>query len=372
MFFYWVRLTPHPNSALAAKQTISWTGSGPATITVQDNVDNSVYAVVSNLSANSYLWNYGVLAPGSYTLTVTNSSGSGTRTFSINRPPSIEVTDPSPTTGEDYAASVLGNAWDMNSAADIQVTGSDNFTNVSFGGGTLHATSTNNDPNVTVLFYSNNSVPINTAKYRYLTYRLQVDGPYDLGLGSVARLFWTAQPTMSGATAAGTLPIIVWPGMNSYTVDLAALSTAPDGGIEPLNVPEPWTAGNKRHLRLDPHEFVQARSFHIEDIKLTAKPVAASSFAIRFLGADGDGDAATVSLYYDSDTNPTNGRTLITSGLPQATGQYSWNTGAVPVGEYYVYAESSDGVQTIGRYSAVPVQLTGAPPIVPSGFRILP
>jgi hypothetical protein len=372
VFFYWVRLTPHPNSVLAAKQTISWTGSGPTTITVRDNVDGAVYPVVSNLSANSYAWNYGVLAPGSYTLTVTNSSGSGTRTFSINRPPSIELTAPSPTSGEDYATAVLGNAWDMNSGADIQLTGSDNLVGLSFSGGLLHAANANDDPNVTLLYYTNNSVPIDTSRYRYLTYRFQVDGPYDLGLGSVARLFWTAQPTMSGYTAAATLPIIVWPGMNSYTLDLAALSAAPDGGLEPLNLPEAWTAGNKRHLRFDPHEFVQGRSFHIEDIKLTAKPVASGSFAITFLGADADGDAATVSLYYDGDTNPANGRTLITSGLPQAAGQYVWNTSAVPGGEYYIYAESSDGIQAMGRYSAVPVQLTGAPPTVPRGFRILP
>ena len=87
---------------------------------------------------------------------------------------------------------------------------------------------------------------------------------------------------MSGNTAAATLPIIVWAGMNSYTIDLAALSTAPDGGLEPLKVPEAWTAGNKRHLRFDPHEFGQARTFHIDDIKLTAKPVAGSSFTISF------------------------------------------------------------------------------------------
>ena len=71
------------------------------------------------------MWNYGVLAPGSYTLTVTNASGSGSAIFSINNPPSIEVTDPSSTSGDDYATTVLGNAWDMNSGSDIQLTGLD-------------------------------------------------------------------------------------------------------------------------------------------------------------------------------------------------------------------------------------------------------
>src|SRR4029450_14073158 len=86
VYFYWIRLTPAASSPLAAKQTITWNGSGAATITVRDNSDGSVMTVISNLSANSYLWNYGVLAPGSYTLTVTNASGSGTATLRTTQP----------------------------------------------------------------------------------------------------------------------------------------------------------------------------------------------------------------------------------------------------------------------------------------------
>jgi hypothetical protein len=367
VFFYWMRLTPAANSPLAAKQTITWTGSGAVTITVRDNSDGSVFPVVSNLSANSYLWNYGVLAPGSYTLIVTNSSGSGSATFTINNPPSIQVADPSVTSGADYATTVLGNAWDMSSANDIQLTGLDHFTNLSFSGGLMNATNTTNDPIVTLLYNANNAVPIDTASYRYLTYRLQVDGPYDLGAGSVARVIWGSQVS---SVAAISQDIIVLPGMNSYTVDLAPLSTALDGGLEPGSG-EAWTAGPKRYLRLDPHEFPTARSFHVDDVKLTAKPVGGTSFTIRFLTADPDADATTVSLYYDADTNPTNGKTLIASGIPGSGGQFSWNSTSVPRGEYYIYAEASDGVQVMGRYSTAPVQLVGVPP-APTGFRFVP
>ena len=324
---------------------------------MRDNSDGTTYVVASNVTSNSYLWYYGFLPPGSYTLIVTNSSGSGSAVFSINNPPSIAVTDPSPTSGEDYATTVLGNPWDMNDASDIQLTGSDYLTNLSFSGGRLHATNTINDPNVTLLFNSNNSVPIDTSRYRYLTWRLQVDGPFDLGEGSVARFFWTSNPLMSGLTATTSHDIIVWPGMNSYTVDLASLSTAPDGGLEATGPAEAWGAGNKRHLRFDPHEFPQARTFHIDEIRLTAKPVATSSFTIKFVGTDADGDPATVSLYYDIDTNPANGRTLIASGVPLSAGQFVWNTAGVPPGEYYIYAEANDGLQATGRYSTVPVQV---------------
>lgn len=370
VFYYWVRLTPAASSPLAAKQNISWTGSGPATISVRDNTDGSVFPVASGQSS-PYLWNYGVLAPGSYTLLVSNGSGSGSRDFVINHPPRIEVTDPSPTTGQDFATTVLGNPWDMSDPADVQLTGYDYFTPPSFTGGTMVATNhLNDDPSVTLLYYSNNGVPIDTSKYRYLTYRFQVDGPFDLGLGSVARFFWTSNSLMSGATASSTLPIIVWEGMNSYTIDLATLTTGPDGGIEPLGGVETWTSGHKRHFRFDPHEFPPSRTFRIDDIKLTAKPAAATSHTIRFQGSDADGDAATVALYRDTDTNPASGRVVIATGIPQSAGQFVWNTSAVPLGEYFIYAESSDGVQTTGRYSTVPIQLV-PPPSTPSGFRIV-
>jgi hypothetical protein len=368
VFLYWVRLTPSASSPLAAKQTISWNGSGAATITVRDNSDGSVFPVVSSLSANSYLWNYGVLAPGSYTLTVTNGSGSGSATFSINNPPTIEVTNPSPTSGDDYATTVLGNPWDMSSAADVQFAGSANITSVSFSGGLLHATSTNNDPIVALLYNTNNSVPIDTSKFRYLTYRLQLDGAYDLLAGSVARVIWSSQPA---AAPSVSQDIIVVPGMNSYTVDLAGLSTAADGGLEAIGSGEPWTSGPKGYLRIDPHEFPTPRTFHIDDVKLTANPVGTTSFPIRFVGADADGDPASVSLYYDTDTNPSNGKTLIASNIPATAGQFLWNPAGVPRGDYYIYAEASDGIQVIGRYSSVPVQLAVAPPAV-TGLRFVP
>jgi hypothetical protein len=355
-FYHWVRLTPSNSSPLAVRQTITWTGSGPASITVRDS-EGTAYVIATSVTSNSYLWFYGFLPPGSYTLSVSNSSGSGSAVFSINRPPSIVVTDPSPTTGEDYATKVLGNPWDMNDASDIQLTGFDYLTNLSFSGGRLHATNTINDPNVTLLSNSNNSVPIDTSKYRYLTFRLQVDGPFDLGEGSVARIFWSSSSQMSGLTATTSQDIVVWPGMNSYTVDLAPLSTAPDGGLEVTGPAEAWGAGNKRHLRFDPHEFPQARTFHLDDVRLTAKPVATSSFTIKFVGADADGDPATAALYYDIDTNPANGRSLITSGIPLSAGAFVWNTAGVQPGEYYIYAEASDGLQAIGRYSTVPVQV---------------
>ncbi len=176
---------------------------------------------------------------------------------------------------------------------------------------------------------------------------------------------------MSGFTATTSQDIIVWPGMNSYTVDLATLTAAPDGGLEPVGVREPWTAGPKRHLRFDPHEFPQPRTFHIEDVKLTAKPVAGGSFTIRFLAADRDGDAATVSLYYDTDTNPGNGKTLIASGIPRTAGQFVWKQSRRPGA---ASSTSTRKPPTAFRQSAGtrPCRwlLRARPPTTPTGMQV--
>ena len=80
---------------------------------------------VQSRQSSPYVWNYGVLAPGSYTLTVTNSSRSGLE--DIHHQPSTadrghrSFSDDRGRLRDDRA----WQSWDMSSAADIQLTGSD-------------------------------------------------------------------------------------------------------------------------------------------------------------------------------------------------------------------------------------------------------
>jgi Big-like domain-containing protein len=359
MFLDWVRLTYADNAAGSAMQTISWTGTGASNIDVIDGA-GTVMRIATVATASTFNWNYGVLPPGNYTLRITRSGQTGSRAFTINTPSRVAVTDPSPLTGADYATDVLGNAWDMSTANDIHLTGGENVFNLSFSGGQLHATSVNGgDANITLLGSANNTVPVDTAKYRYLTYKLQVDGPYDLTNGSVARVFWSSSPFLDGFTATTSKDIFVWPGMNSYTIDLATLTTAFGGGLEATGAQEVWTAAPKRQLRLDPHEFVNPRTFHIDDVSLRAKPLSTGSYTIRYSATDVDGDPLTVSLYYDNDRNPSNGKSLIASGRPGGSGTYIWDTSGLPNGDYFIYAESNDTIQLAGRYSDAPVSVSG-------------
>jgi len=64
--------------------------------------------------------------------------------------------------------------------------------------------------------------------------------------------------------------------------------------------------------------------------------------------------AATISLYYDTDNTGQNG-VLIASGLPENEdnkgGSYTWNTSAVPNGQYYIYAKLENGSTSAVDYS---------------------
>jgi hypothetical protein len=358
--FDWVRLTTGDNHPASPKQSIVWSGGSTANIDVIDS-DLTVLRVATGV-ASGYSWAYGGLPPGAYKLRVTPNAGiAGETTFRINTPPTLSVIDPDASGGEDFATAVLGNAWDMNDAADFRfdngATIVDHLVTRGVSGGQFNGVSDGTavamsgsvpvgDPQLYLL--SGNGV-IDTSKYRYLTFGLQVDGAFDLERGSVARVFW-GSASGSGAPykLTTTKDIITWPGMNTYTLDLAALSTA-NGGLEPGGA-TPWTAAGVRHLRIDPHEFAEQRGFHFGSVKLAAMDeTAADSFKIRFAASDTDNDPVSLSLYYATDTNPSSGKKLIASNVSAASGQYAWSTAAVPPGVYYVYAEASDGMNVVGR-----------------------
>lgn len=71
------------------------------------------------------------------------------------------------------------------------------------------------------------------------------------------------------------------------------------------------------------------------------------------------GGNALISLYRDSDTNPTNGNTLIVSGLLQSAGSsYDWRPDPSLAGqEFYLYATISDGTVSNGSFSGRKVRI---------------
>lgn len=171
--------------------------------------------------------------------------------------------------------------------------------------------------------------------------------------------------------------------------------TKPDN----LEVAIPWNGfGPLYHLRFDPMESTPAAVaaganwYSVDWVKLTAKDeiFRGNKFSIRYV-VENDLPGVNLKLYYDADTNPGNGRTLIwdrSSGSinsetvgsvpPQIMGNsnlflpfmaknyqpplqpcsencYSWDTSQISYGEYYICAEAADSLNMTYRCSASPV-----------------
>jgi hypothetical protein len=66
------------------------------------------------------------------------------------------------------------------------------------------------------------------------------------------------------------------------------------------------------------------------------------------------GDGSLIAIYYDTDTDPANGRTLITANIDadDTADFYDWLTDNVPEGEYYICVEISNNAHTNYDYSS--------------------
>jgi len=81
-----------------------------------------------------------------------------------------------------------------------------------------------------------------------------------------------------------------------------------------------------------------------------------TSFTIEWNSADDDGDVLVVSLFRDTDTDPSS-MVLIASELP-ASDTYEWNVSGLDEGEYYVYGYVEDGNGgAFGNYSIGPMNV---------------
>jgi hypothetical protein len=399
----WIRLSNTadvlPITWTSSVSTGSWTITATEVSSTQFNSDNTVYTIASGLagSARSFNFPYGLLPPGTYTLTIANGAATATQTFVINDPPRVLVTSPDFTGGADFATAVLGDKWDMANAADVDlalnIQGGATFSSTGFHAvSTPQPPGTTGDPQVWLLDgFIDTAHKIDAGRYRFLTFSLNVAPPNDIGLGSIARILWSSQAN----PATGALPsitvtkdMLVWPGLNTYTIDLAALNGNANGGLEPP-APELWTAGKMMNVfRIDPHEFADARAFDLANVKIGALNESSGNFTIAYSNYVAPGRTATLNLYYDADLNPGNGKTLITSvalsasgaGAPfPSSGTTPWITTSIPSGTYFVYAEVTDGLDTRGGYASGPIVITSpaAPPPdadgdgLPDAFEIL-
>jgi hypothetical protein len=280
-----------------------------------------------------------------------------------NIPPQLAITSPSFISGPDYATTVVGNPWDMNDSADLK---GSNVTGESFGSGIYNATNTSGDPAVTLHV----TTLIDTSRFKYVTYRMQVDGQKDTTLGSVARFFWwTTIPEQASVTNDN----VIYEGFQTVSFDLTKIKLE---GASPT-----WAASNPKVFRLDPHEFPTPRAFHVDYVMLTGDTTASNSFNIRYQSSDGDGPAPEPQFFFDNNASGFNGTAITctqntasvavgagfkvflppirhdgeTPPVSPAGATCTWNTSNVSNGTYYIYGVVDDGTDTAKTYSQTPV-----------------
>jgi hypothetical protein len=369
--------------------------------------DNSVTPAGSFQSTFTYTWDVGFLPPGVWTVTASDGATSRQVTVTIGTPPIIHVTEPDAAGGTDFSTAVIGDPWDLANAEDVTRYGLlNNITNASYSASGLLAQTaavgpigTPNIEDSAVYFLTDDLRPgtnpptIDANTYRHLTFTIEymdnktATGPEALGntLGGVARVIWRRR-----ITPPATVPLtdtedifVLDGGPQTYSMDLGSFSLVGSSSCSTChfeNETDPglndlW-AGQIGTFRIDPLETQTTRTFRIANVKIAADdaPTSGGFFTIRWTATDATFAAAalttedtavadaTVTLYYDGDTDPAS-KTLIASGLSASAGSYTWNLGGIPTGRYFIYSEITDAAgNTQGRYSTGPVRIATAFP----------
>lgn len=377
----WIRLVESDDSL---RRTVQWSGqSGLVDIVLDNDRDESngtLGVAARNVSGSSYSLYVGALQPNeTYYVGVRNAGGGqlsySPGSYTVNDIPCLTFTSPSEEGGEDFAASVLGNAWDMNALSDIDkysylaappgltTIAAQNKAGKSLGNiSVLTGTNINffgapGDPIIYPLWFDGGrgaANSIDSAKYRILVLKMAIPGPWDLNLGSVARVMWHVQGEFNGNVEKMNQSAAMVVQHKGGTVVLDTIIT----DLKTLNL---WASqsntgwnGSIDGFRVDPHEFSAPKTFYIKSVKIAAFEKADSSYVIEWDHRDQLASSPTLALYRDSNKTGFDGQ-LIASGLNPATGKYTWNTSGLAAGTYYIYGVFSDGRNSNRTYAMWPI-----------------
>ncbi len=387
----WARLTTYPD--LSNSFEIMWEDLGPlgGTLDISIDTDASGYdgiriAQVSNAPViGSVSWGSSDtghplpqdLQQGDYYLFAEidgQPAGYSSYPITVSQVPILRFTNPSFTSGRDYASD-QGNPWDMDSSGTDGVV--ERCPSYSFVSGQVIAECTGPDPS----FLFNVPTPIDTSFYRYFTIEFYSQHSFYDGIsGGVMRLYWLN--VYAHPTATEDMIINVPAAWRTYSLDLSKVP------IEPYGAEYPWTSDQWAILRFDPNENQPGVlwQWRIRDAKLTGPPEADGSFIISWEIDNPEDEIVETAFFYDTDDHGLNGtpingnrsstlaavqphRTTIEKFPAQDYYTYlplvarkacwgdclAWNTSSLLKGEYYIYSCLDDGTNQICSYSDVPV-----------------
>ncbi|HEY3725342.1 MAG TPA: hypothetical protein VGN59_18455 [Acidimicrobiia bacterium] len=290
-------------------------------------------------------------------LRITPTSGS-------NAPPTppvpLPVIDsPSAAGGVDYATVVRRDAWDMSQPSDVA--SSENMS-YGFSGGVLNGVNTGPHPD-DAHFYLPLTSPIDANRFHRLSFNVYYTGPFGLGAGPgggmVARLIW--QTAGAPGVWQDSDDIVVYPGWNAVTVDLA---TSPPAAITDPAIPNRigWANQLITAVRFDPDEDSGQRQFLVDNIKV-AEDATGYGGATDITFHDNAWQPGTTADIYTSPTRGTFGGTRIASNLNVSRGfnTFHWRPNPLPSGTQWVYVLLKHGTDQARTFATGPLRMTASP-----------
>ncbi len=384
--FDWIRLVD-PNSAPTVNINWNSVGLNPSRlVTVYVDNDNAGFDGIplarftSGSDPGTYALKSAILPPGTWYFYVESANANGGGGFTmqarsgysaplvINTAPNGYFTAPTQLSGEDFAETIAGNAWDMDGPTDVPNLNPAlwpnewrQFSNQSFAGGLFQATADpprvdlgNTESDAQVHLNVPVASPIDTNRFRYLSYRVAIDETAYPTMHDKVSRGWVMRPVWWGASGfAGhgrNKAHVLYSGWNTYVTDMADNSN--------LEYGTGWQAmGTATNFRVDPLETTIPTWFYLDWVKLTGDNRSLGSYQIKWNIGDADNGSFTVKLYYDGDAAGFDGQQITQlNNLSAGAGSFTWDTSALPNGsKFFIYLEVSDGTNTKKFYSPVPV-----------------
>jgi len=266
--------------------------------------------------------------------------------------PIAEIVAPSYISGEDFATSVVGNPWDMNSTDDIDrdsTEGDPDQVGMSYSATDGILTVSPDDDGVDddcsapwphrPLGLNLGGHQIDTSKYKYFSYRYKVDQAPDQGPGGMMRVRWQLR---TGYWPTGrTDDISLYDnGWHTYHLDLSTVSLEAEEGQ--------WVDFAPNVMQIMVNEAHRAWTSHLDWVKLTAENTALMSYTVRW--------------------NLVNVSSVLTSTIYWATGRDS----STVLGSGYVVPSGETGIGPTPPYTHtlfLPLVLRGYNPASVTQFQ---
>lgn len=272
----------------------------------------------------------------------------------------LNMVQPDKAGGRDFAQTVLGNSWNMNTGDDMSLSFNLLSAQIYPHNILMDETSTsrtgdfyrsvnipgNGDGNQALIFYDAN---LNSAQFVNFCFRGWNQTEVPSGFNSVSRIIWQDPRNESYKTGDD---IVMNKGAQTYCVDMTReiqLEPAlPDGS------PNPWTtigdaSATIQLLRLDMNENEEGASAAydsvIDYVTVRTDHESNTQYAIVV-----DADLNTPVTLYSNTSRATSGGTMIGSLMAgRNTNVYKWDTTGVSENKYYIYATATLNGNTVSR-----------------------